>query len=72
MSERPGRRDQIEWFKRDMVRSGMDPKRAAEKARECAVRKDRREVENVNPNIERKRRAADEARERAERARRDG
>jgi len=71
MSERPGRRGQMAQFQQDMVKSGMDPERAAEKARQCAIRKDRRES-NVNPNIARKQRAADEARERAERHKRDG
>jgi len=71
MPERPGRRDQMTKFERDMVDSGMRPDRAKEKARECAVRADRRSS-NVNPMIGRKQRAADEARERAERNARDG
>jgi len=71
MSERPGRREDINRFRRDLIDSGMKPEAATAKARECAIRKDRRE-ETENPRVRQKQRARDEARERAERAARDG
>jgi len=71
MTERPGRRDDMAKFRRDLIDSGMSTEAATVKARACAVRKDRREVDRVNPMIGRKQRAADEARERAERRARD-
>ena len=71
MSERPGRRDQIDRFTRTMINDGVDPRRAAEKSRELAIRADRRE-QRENPRVRQKKRAADEMRERRERAARDG
>ena len=41
--EKPGRRDQIDRFVRDMVKRGNDPRYAERKARECALRADRRD-----------------------------
>jgi hypothetical protein len=41
--EREGRREQMDRFVSNMVRSGGDPEYAKRKARECAVRADRRD-----------------------------
>ena len=41
--EREGRRDQIERVARDMVRRGADPDYAKAKARDCAIRADRKD-----------------------------
>ena len=67
MSERPGRRDQMERFERHLIQDGCTPKHAADKARELAVKADRRES-NVNPQKAVNARRLDETRERAERA----
>ena len=72
MGERAGRREQMAKFEQTMIRDGVDHRVAREKVRELAIRADRRQDENVNPQRARLQRAADEARERAERLARDG
>jgi hypothetical protein len=54
MSERAGRREAMDRFVKQLVTGGNDHKYAKQKARDCAIRADRRDdKQRNNPKIKR-------------------